>query len=43
MAGICMPLGLCKGTVSGIWKIVKIPIGKVSPQSIATEAILTFI
>ena len=27
MAGICLPLGLCKGTFSGLWKMVEIPIG----------------
>ena len=31
-AGICLSLGLCKGTISGIWKMVEIPIGYVSPQ-----------
>ena len=25
MAGICLPLGLCKGTVSGLWKTLDIP------------------
>ena len=36
-------LGLCKGTVSGLWKMVQIPTGHTRPQSIVTEAILTFI
>ena len=37
MAGICLPFGLCKGTVSGLWKMVEIP--SVSPQFISVEAI----
>ena len=31
-AGICLPLGLCKGTVSGIWKTVEISIVHMNPQ-----------
>ena len=30
-AGICLLLGLCKGTVTGVWKTVGIPTGYVSP------------
>ena len=37
MAGKCMPLRLCKGTVSAM----EIPSGHVSPQCIATEAFST--
>ena len=28
----CLPLGLCKGAVTGIWKTVRIPTDPVSPQ-----------
>ena len=34
-------VGGCKGTVSGLWKIMEIYTGHVSPQSIATEEIPT--
>ena len=37
MAGICLPLGLCKGTVSGVWKKVEIPTGQVSPKCNGTR------
>ena len=30
-AGICLPLGLCKWNVSGVWKTVGIPTAHVSP------------
>ena len=36
-AGIRLPSGLCKGTVSGLWQPVEIPTSHVSPQSIATR------
>ena len=39
-AGICLPLGLCKGTVSGLWKTVEIPTGHVSSQSTATWGVI---
>ena len=28
---ICLPLRLCKGIVSGLWKMVEIPTGQVIP------------
>ena len=39
-AGICLPLGLCKGTVSCLRKMVGIPTAHMSPQYIATEVYL---
>ena len=36
-------LGLCKEIVSGLWKMVEIPTGHVSCQSIAKEAIPTYV
>ena len=39
MAGICLPLGLCKGTIRSLWKMVEIPTGHLtclSPQCIMT-------
>ena len=32
-----LPLGLCKGTVSGLWNTVEIPIGHMSLQCIMTQ------
>ena len=34
--GICILLGLCKGTVIGVWKTVGISTGHVSPQCTGT-------
>ena len=31
-AGICLPLGLCKGTVTEVWNTVGIPIGHVRSE-----------
>ena len=42
MAGKCLPLGLFKGTLSDLWKMVEILTVNVSPKSIVTEAIPTY-
>ena len=38
-----LPLGLFKGTVIGLWKMVEISTGDLSPQSIVTEVIPIYI
>ena len=40
--GIRLSLELCKGTVSGFWKMVEIPTGHMNPQYIVTEEIPTY-
>ena len=38
MAGICLPLGLCKETVTDLYKAVDILTSHMSTESIVTEA-----
>ena len=39
---ICLPLGLCKATASGLWKMMAISTCHMNPQSIMTEVFLNY-
>ena len=42
MAGISLPLEVCKGTVSGLWKTAEIPTGHRAHNALRHEATPTY-